>query len=143
MIPRAFAVPLVVCLLAAAVGQQGQKDILKRTIFIKGKFMGFEAGDYLHAVVQDEKKQTRSFFVDGDGVDFFLALNHKKTGTYKIQVVDAYVPEAGSRMEMERVVFVRFGKADSASWWKVQAKKSSRENLEKKYYPAVVKAMIQ
>ncbi len=135
---------LVLALSATVVAQQkkadNQKDIIKATKWLRATPIGFETGDYLHAVVKDSKRQERSFFIGAPGVEYFLALHKGKSLVITYQIVSSYIPEAGGRQEIERIKSAKYGKLDSAAWWKAQLKKHSWEELEKKYSPLIYKA---
>ncbi len=117
-----------------------QKDIIKSTRWLRGKPVSFEVGDYVHAIVKDSKGQERSFFIGAPGVEYFLALHKGKSLVITYQVVDSYIQEAGGRQEIDRIKSAKYGKLDSAAWWKAQLKKHTWEELEKKYSPLIYKA---
>lgn len=123
----------------AAPCQQNKKDIVKSTHSFKGSLVGFETGDYVHAIIKDAKGHERTFFIGGAGLDYYMAVNAKKPGTFTYQVVDSYIEEAGGRMVIERLTKAKIGKVDSKAWWKAQMKGSSWEKLSKKYEPLVSK----
>ena len=129
---------------ATVVGQQkkadNQKDIIKASRWLRGTVVGFETGDYLHAIVKDSKGEERSFFIGGAGTDFFLAVHKGKKLVINYQVVSSYIPEAGGRQEIERINSAKFGTLESGAWWKAQRKKHSWEELDKRYSPLIYKA---
>lgn len=116
-----------------------KKDIVKATKTIAAKLMSFEVGDYVHAILKDAKGKEHSMWIDGEGVDYFLAIHAKKMLTIKYQTVSTYIPEAGGRETIDRIISAKFGKLDSATWWKAERKKSSVEALTKKYDPLMQK----
>jgi hypothetical protein len=116
-----------------------KREIIKATHILKGKFVGFEVGDYVHAIVKDSKGKERSFFIGEPGLDFYLALNAKKNGSFTYQVVDAYIEEAGGRMVIERMSLAKVGRTSSYAWWKSTTKKSNLDAINKKYQPLVDK----
>ena len=92
-------------------------ETVRETKNLTGTFVGFEAGDYLHAVVRQTDGKTTSFFLDR-GMEIFL-LDHKNQPlelTY--QVVDTYIPEAGGTTTIERLSAIRAGDRTFADWWK-------------------------
>lgn len=127
----------------AAVAQNAKpidkKEVVKSTHTIKGRVIGFEVGDYVHAIIKDAKGKERSFFIRATGLDYYLALNAKKNGTFTYQVVDCYIEEAGARMTIERISIAKIGKVSSTSWWKSASKKASMEAIAAKYQPMVDK----
>lgn len=117
-----------------------RKDIIKATRWLSGTVIGFETGDYVHAIIKDSKGQERSFFIGGAGTDFFLAVHKGKKLVINYQVVSSYIPEAGGREEIERISSAKYGKLESGAWWKAQRKKHTFEELDKKYSPLIYKA---
>ena len=134
-----FLVLLVLLVAAGADAQTNQKEIIKGTHTIRGKFLRFEVGDYVHAVIKDSKGKEMSFYLGGVGLDFYLAINAAKTGSFTYQKVNAYVEEAGGRIDFHRIESAKFGKQGSVSWWKSQLKKMSVDDINKKYQPLVDK----
>lgn len=131
---------LIVCLFGLTFGfAQDKSEKVKSTKTITGKFVAFESGDYLHAVIKDSKGEEVSFFIGGVGMDFFLATHAKKTGTFTYQEVEVYMEEAGGRITIARLSKAKVGKETDASWWAAQRKKLSLDAINKKYQPAVDK----
>lgn len=116
-----------------------QKDIVKSTHTLKAKLIGFEVGDYVHAIFKDSKGEERTMYIGSAGVDYFMALHANKPLVITYQVVSTYIPEAGGREVVDRVKSAKFGKLDSRTWWKAELKKSSFEKLSAKYDPIVNK----
>lgn len=139
-IPTSLVIISILAVGAAYAQQQKQqKDIIKSTHTFTGKVTGFEVGDYQHVTLVDSKGKTRSYFLGADGIDYYCAINAKKTGTFTYQVVDTYIPEAGGRTTIEHLSNAKVGKVDYKTWWKAELKKMSREKLEAKYGPLVQK----
>lgn len=118
---------------------KSQKDIVRSTHTLKAKLVGFEVGDYVHAIFEDSKKRERSMFIGSPGVDFFMAIHANKPLVITYQVVDSYIPEAGGRERIDRVKSAKFGKLDSTTWWKSELKKSTFDKLSDKYWPLIMK----
>lgn len=123
----------------AAPAQDKGKEIVKSTRWFSGRFVGFEVGDYVHAIFKDSKGKERTFYIGEPGLDFFLALNVKKSGTFTYQNVNAYMEEAGGRVDFERLTAAKIGRQTAASWWKAQVKKLGVDGVNKKYQPVVDK----
>jgi len=113
-------------------------DVVKATRVIKAKFIGFEVGDYEHAIVKVKGKE-ESYYIGDYGMDFFLALHPNAMCRLTIQTVDSYIPEANGRMVTERISAVRIGHTSFKSWWKVILRKAHGANLDPKYQPLVDK----
>lgn len=130
---------LVLALASFAPAQVSKKEIVKSTHTVRGKLVRFEMGDYVHVVIKDTKGKERSFFLGGVGLDFYLAANAGKSGSFTYQKVNAYVEEAGGRMDLERLESARIGKQGSVSWWKSLIKRMNVDDINKKYQPMVDK----
>jgi hypothetical protein len=124
----------------ASFAHQKGKDVVKSTRVIRATLVGFEIGDYIHAIlVTRPKGKEASYFIGAAGLDYYLAAFAKKPGTFTIQTVDSYVEEAGGRMTIERVSAAKIGKQDFKTWWKAQRKKYSDKQLDTKYQPMMDK----
>lgn len=132
----------------AAYGQCGApsrqpKDKIKATKTLQGSFRGFVQGDYLHAAIKKEHGDEVSLFVgESESVTYFLVAHKDEFLTLTYQVVDAYIPEAGGRQTIERLVAVKSGKLTNAEWWRQQKAKSSVAKLRKKYDALVEQSML-
>lgn len=129
----------VIALGTAAPAQVSKKEIVKSTHTIRGKLLRFEMGDYVHVVIKDSKGKERSFFLGGVGLDFYLAATAGKSGSFTYQKVNAYIEEAGGRMDLDRLESARIGKQGSVSWWKSLTKRMNVDDINKKYQPMVDK----
>lgn len=136
-----LALTVIALACSSALGQS-KKEIIKETRTMRGTFLGFETGDYVHAVIRDSKGMRRSFFIGEPGLDFFLASNRNKNGSFTYQIVNCYIEEAGGREDIERLTKVTFGKLSSTTWWRSLKKKMSLDAINKKYEPLVNKADI-
>lgn len=92
-------------------------ETIRETKSLTGTFIGFEAGDYLHAVIRQPDGKTSSFFLER-GMEIFLVdhQNHPLELTYHL--VDADIPEAGGVTTIERLSAIRAGDQTFAEWWK-------------------------
>jgi|GEM_PF-2167949 len=115
------------------------KDVILKTETVTGKFVGFETGDYVHALITPKKGETFSVFIRGYGLDYFLAVNANKTGLFTIQTAKTYIEEAGGVIEIDRVTSAKFGKTTFAGWWKATRKSMTPAQIDKKYEPLVRK----
>lgn len=103
MKPKAATLILGLALMSQPLALSGQtkpqtklpKDVVLRTWKVTGKFVGFEAGDYVHALIKPKKGEENSTFINGYGLDYFLAVNANKTGEFTVQTVKTYVQEEG------------------------------------------------
>lgn len=113
-------------------------DVVKARFTIKGKFVAFEAGDYIHAVINVKGKE-ESYFIKGAGMEYYLATHVGQTGTFTIERVDSYIENAGQRMTIETLTQAKIGKQGNAAWWKAQTRRTPEEQVRAKYDPLVEK----
>jgi hypothetical protein len=92
-------------------------DKVKATKSLSGKFVGFEAGDYLHAVFAKTDGQKESFFLER-GMEIFLVDHAKEPLEMEVQTVETDIPEAGGITEIDRLHAIRAGGVSFADWWK-------------------------
>lgn len=106
---------------------------------LKARFVRFDRGDYLHAVFAVDGGKERSFFIDGAGLPYFLALHRDEPVSVTYQVMVRYVPEAGERMRIETLVDARAGKTTCAEWWRRETATRTPAQLAERYGPLVEK----
>ncbi len=92
-------------------------DKVKATRSTSGKFVGFEAGDYLHAVFARPDGKKESFFLER-GMEIFLVDHAQEPLELEVQTVETDIPEAGGITEIDRLHSIRAGGASFADWWK-------------------------
>lgn len=92
-------------------------DKVKATKSLSGKFAGFEAGDYLHAVFTQPDGRKESFFLER-GMEIFLIDHAQEPLELEVQTVETDIPEAGGITEIDRLHSIRAGGASFAGWWK-------------------------
>lgn len=128
------------CLAVPGWQSKGQKpkEVVKAVHTIQGKPIAFEMGDYLHAIVKVNGAD-KSFFLSKPGLDFFLAMHCNQRGTFRYEVVDTYVPEAGGRVTINRLSDATIGGHSYSAWWENAQRRSSMKELTKKYEPLVEK----
>lgn len=118
----------------AIFAQKNAPDKVKAVKTIKGKFVRFEWGDYLHADIKNSNGKTKSFWMGGVRcLECFMAVNQGKTMIFTYEVVDTYIEQSGGRMIIERIRSARIGNLTFEKWWKDLRKKYSVEQIEKKY----------
>ena len=119
--------------------QKKGPDKIKAVKTVTGKFVRFEQGDYIHADIKKSNGKTESYWMGGDGLEYFMALNYGKTMVFTYEVVDSYIPESGGRMVIERLKSAKMGSQSSDKWWKDLRKKYTFEQIDKKYADLVQK----
>ncbi len=92
-------------------------DKVKATKSLSGRFVGFEAGDYLHGVFSQPDGERVSFFLER-GMEIFLLDHAKESLELEVQTLDTNIPEAGGIIEIERLASIRAGGVSFADWWK-------------------------
>lgn len=124
---------------AGSIVQNSQKtkDIVKATKTMTAKLVGFEVGDYVHAILKDSKGKEHSMYICTPGVDYFMAQNKGKTMVITYQLVKSYIEESGGMLDIERVSDARLGKLTAKAWMQSQRKKMSFEQISKKYEPLI------
>jgi len=143
---------LVMCLVCAhsatavvhpTLAQQRQQvDKVKETKTLRGRFVGFEIGDYTHAVIRKGDGKRTSFFINQPGMDYFLASHKGQSLELTYQVVDTYIPEAGGVETIERLVSARAGNVTYREWWKKVKASASMRQIERRYDPLVRASVI-
>lgn len=92
-------------------------ETVRETKSLTGEFIGFEAGDYLHAVIRQPDGNTSSFFLER-GMEIFLVDHQNQPLELTHQVVDTDIPEAGGITTIERLHAIKAGDQTFADWWK-------------------------
>ncbi len=114
-------------------------DKAKATRTSSGKFVGFEAGDYLHAVFVQSGGKKESFFLER-GMEIFLVDHAKESLELEIQTIDTDIPEAGGITEIDRLHGIRAGVVSFADWWKTAEPKFGK--LLDQYQARIDKATL-
>ena len=102
---------------SSALQPAAAPDKVKATKNLSGKFIGFEAGDYLHAVFAKADGQRESFFLER-GMEIFLVDHAKDQLELEVQTVETDIPEAGGVIEIDRLHGIRAGGESFEVWWK-------------------------
>lgn len=144
LIIRFVKIPIFIllglCLFGLSVSaQENQPDKIKSIKTVRGKFIRFVVGDYIHPEIKKSNGKIESYWLHGFGLEYFLALNQGKTMTFTYEVVDAYIPENGGPMIIERIKSAKIGNLTFEKWWKDLRKKYTTKQIEKKYESLVEK----
>ncbi|MFP5284569.1 MAG: hypothetical protein ACLGI9_02415 [Thermoanaerobaculia bacterium] len=113
---------------------------IRETKSLTGTFLGFEAGDYLHAVIRQPDGKTASFFLER-GMELFLVDHRNEPLELTYQVVDTDVPEAGGVTTIERLSAIRAGDQTFADWWKTAEPRF--DELLNEYQPRIEEATLE
>ena len=126
-----------------ASAQRKRPDRVRETKTITGSFVGFEAGDYLHAIVKRSNGERISFFLMKPGIEYFLVLRKDEPLELTYQVVDTYIPEAGDMETIKRLIAARVSGQTYPAWWADIKTKFTVAQLRKKYGPLVDASTIE
>jgi hypothetical protein len=105
--------------------------------------VGFEVGDYLHAIVRRSNGERVSFFLTKPGIQYFLVLRKDELLELTYQVVDTYIPEAGGMETIKRLIAAKASGQTYAAWWKDIGTKFTMTQLRRKYDPLVEASTIE
>lgn len=119
---------------------QPAPETIRETKSLTGEFIGFEAGDYLHAVIRQPDGKTASFFLER-GMELFLVDHQNQPLELTVQVVDTDIPEAGGVTTIERLSAIRAGDQTFAEWWKTA--EPSFGTLLDEYQPRIEEATLE
>lgn len=125
--------------IASPQASSSQKEKVLKTTTVKGKFVGYEVGDYVHARIVGTDGEEQTYYIGGGGMEYFLAEFHNKPGTFTVITVLSNIPEAGGMIEVERIESAKIGKVSSKSWWTSLRKRKSLAAIEKAYRPKIQK----
>src|SRR5450830_1236356 len=123
-----------------STSQTEQEDRIVLVAKSQGEFIGFQFGDYLHATFREKNGKERSFFIQTQGIDYFLAQYRGRNVQITYEVVDQFVPEAGERIQLERIVDAQVGSQRYSRWWQEIQNKVAPEEIQRRYEPLVEKA---
>jgi hypothetical protein len=122
-------------------GPSGQPpETVREMKSLTGEFIGFEAGDYLHAVIRQPDGNTTSFFLER-GMELFLVDHRNEPLELTYQVVETDIPEAGGITTIERLSSIRAGDQTFADWW-TTAEPSFGKLLDE-YQPRIEQATLE
>jgi hypothetical protein len=102
-----------------------QPKVLKSRA-VEAVFTGWELGDYLWAQLEVEGKPL-SAWPGPSPIDYFLDYHERKPLTVQLETILADVPEAGGKMQVQRIADVRFGSITAQDWWQSRNPEQRRE----------------
>jgi len=106
---------------------------------VSAELLGFAVGDYVHAIVKDEKGEEVSFYIGDYPMPYFLAAHVGKKLDLELETKMTFLEEAGQEVETTKITKASFEGTDVAAWWKKELESASEEELQKKY-DAVIEA---
>ena len=129
---------LTICLFNLSVSAQGiLYEKIKSVKTVRGIFIRFIVGDYIHPEIRKSNGKFQIFLLDGYDLDYFLVVNRGKTMTFIYEVIEA--SQYGKRIVITRMKSARIGNLTLEKWSKDLRKKYTEEQIKKKYDPLVEK----
>ncbi len=130
---RACGLLLTIGCLAVLGCQGGAKPEEGGGTKVSGELLGFEVGDYVHAIVKDDKGTETSYYIGDYPLDYFLAAHVGKKLDLELETKMTFLEEAGQEVETTKIAKASFEGTDVAAWWKKELESASEEELKKKY----------
>ena len=100
----------------SAAPTRGGETVLK-TETVEGVFTGWDKGDYVWARLEVKGREPFGAWSGPSPIDLFLDSHVGKPLTLRLDTIVAEVPEAGGKMELQRVADARLGALTAAEWW--------------------------
>lgn len=131
-------------LAATDASAQRHPDKIKSTKYLTGKMVGFEVGDYTHALIKPATGAQQSFFIGApESLLYFLVAHKGETVKVTYQEVSSWIEEAGGYTDIERITAAQTtGGQTHSAWWTAEKKKSSVSALRRKYDALLQKATV-
>lgn len=129
---RAFGLILAVACVAVP-GCQGGAKTEGAANSTSVELVAFEVGDYVHAIVKDDKGTETSYYIGDYPMNYFLAAHIGKKIEIEVKTEKTYVEEANQEMELTKIVKASSGGVDVDAWWKKELESATEEELQKKY----------
>jgi hypothetical protein len=121
----------------------GAQDKILSSHHLLGTFIGFQVGDYYHAGFKPKGRTTVWLFLPREpGFLYFLSFRKGRPIEVTYEVVESYIPGAGERQIVEKLVEAKSGRDIASVWWKKQKASLSAQELEKKYAPSIEAATV-
>ena len=83
---------------------------------VRGAFLGFEVGDYIHPVMRDESGEIVSFWSTDPLLNYFLASHVGERVVLEIEESDTYIMELGEMLRIFSVIGANTGAVSFTSW---------------------------
>lgn len=100
----------------ATPGAEQPKVLRSETV--DAVFTGWDVGDYVWARLQVKGREPIGAWSGPSPIDLFLDAHVSKAMTVRLETIIAHVPEAGGKMELQRIADARIGSLTAAAWWK-------------------------
>jgi hypothetical protein len=99
-----------------AVPDTEQPKVL-RSETVSAVFTGWDVGDYAWARLQVKGREPFGAWSGPSPIDLFLDSNIGKSMTVRLETIIADVPEAGGKIELQRIAGARIGTLTAQAWW--------------------------
>jgi hypothetical protein len=99
-----------------AVPAAEQPKVL-RSETVEAVFAGWDRGDYVWAQLQVKGREPISAWSGPSPIDLFLDANTGKAMTVRLETIVADVPEAGGKMQLQRIADAQIGSLTAQDWW--------------------------
>ena len=93
-----------------------QPKVLKSEA-VEAVFTGWDVGDYVWARLQVKGREPFGAWPGHSPIDLFLDSHVGEAMTVQLETIIAHVPEAGGKMELQRIADARIGSVTAAAWW--------------------------
>jgi hypothetical protein len=117
--------------------QDNRPEKIKSVKTVRGKFIRFLVGDFIHPETRKSNGKRQNFYLDSYDLQYFLVVNRGKTMTFTYDVVD--VPKDSERIIITRLKSAKIGNLTFEKWWRDLRKRYTEEQIKKKYDPLVEK----
>ncbi len=129
---------LAICLFNLSVSaQDDQFEKIKSVKTVRGKFIRFLVGDYIHPEIKRSNGELQYFFLDSYDLQYFLVVNRGRKMTFIYEVIE--IREDRGRRVIERMKSAKIGNLTFEKWWKDLQKKFTEKQIKKMYDPLVDK----
>lgn len=109
---------LILALLPGVVADDFElpPDIVLDTYTVTGTLLGFQAGDYMHAVLRERSGDIMSVMSPDPLLDYFLAGHVGETVVLEVEEVETYVIEAEEMVRTTRLAGAAAGETTYEEW---------------------------
>lgn len=109
---------LIMALLVGVVADDFElpPDILIDTYTVTGTLLGFQAGEYMHAVIRDRSGDVMSVLSPDPLLDFFLSGHVGETVILEVEEVETYLIEAEDMVRTTRLTGAAAGEKTYEEW---------------------------
>lgn len=105
--------------------EQGPKVLRSQTV--EAVFTGWDQGDYVWARMKMKGQEEFGAWSGPSPIDLFLDAHIGKPLTVTVETILADVPEAGGRIEVQRIAAARLGGLTAAAWWRSLSPKQRQD----------------